>query len=50
MPYEIVKKNEKCYEVKNTESGKIHSRCTNEKKAKAQVRLLGFKERLKNSV
>jgi hypothetical protein len=39
--YQIRKvRNQPCYQVKNIESGKIHSTCTTKAKAKAQVRLL----------
>jgi hypothetical protein len=40
MPFSIVKKSPKCWEVINTESGKIHSKCSTESKAKAQMKLL----------
>ena len=41
MPYKIKKvKNQNCYEVINSETGKIHSKCTSREKAKAQVRIL----------
>lgn len=41
MPYNIRKvKNQPCYKVVNSETGKIHSKCTTKKKAQAQVRLL----------
>lgn len=39
MPYSLEKKG-RCYEVKNIQSGKVHSRCTSKKKADAQIRLL----------
>lgn len=40
MPYEIIRKNQRCYEVKNSQTGRIHAKCTSKKKAEAQVRLL----------
>ena len=39
MPYEIQRKG-KCWSVVNTDTGKVHSRCATEAKAKAQMRLL----------
>ena len=42
MPYSIRKiRNEDAYSVKNTETGKVHSKHTTKKNALAQVRLLG---------
>lgn len=40
MPYDIKKVKKGCYEVINTESGVVKSKCTSLKKAKAQMRLL----------
>jgi hypothetical protein len=40
MPYSLRKKNSKCWEVINTQSGKVHSKCTSKKKGEAQIRLL----------
>lgn len=41
MPYKIRKiRNKDCYSVKNSISGKIHSKCATLKNAKAQKRLL----------
>lgn len=40
MPYEVRKISPKCYEVINTDTDKIHAKCTSKKKAEAQVRLL----------
>lgn len=41
MPYSIRKvRNQECYTVKNTVSGKIHAKCTTLEKAKRQVILL----------
>jgi len=39
MPYKIIKDG-KCYKVINSKTGKIHSNCSTEMKAKAQIRLL----------
>ena len=41
MPYTIRKvRNQECYCVKNTETGRIHAKCTTRQKAERQVRLL----------
>jgi hypothetical protein len=40
MPYSIEKTSPKCWTVKNTETGAVKAKCTSEKKAKAQMRLL----------
>lgn len=40
MPYDLVKKSAKCWEVVNTETGKTKAKCTTEEKGKAQLRLL----------
>ena len=41
MPYIVRKvRNQDCYEVKNKETGQVHSKCTTRRKALAQVRLL----------
>ena len=41
MPYSIRKiPNKNCYQVKNTDTGKIHSKCTTKQKAEAQAKLL----------
>ena len=41
MPYELRRKTkEKCWEVINTETGELHSKCTSKKKGEAQIRLL----------
>lgn len=45
MPYEIQKTSPRCWTVKNTETGAIKAKCTSEKKAKAQMRLLYGLER-----
>jgi len=48
MPYKISKvKNKKCYKVIVIKSGKVLSKCSTLKNAKAQVRLLHSKERKK---
>lgn len=39
MPYTSQKKG-KCWEVVNTDTGKVFAKCTTEEKAKAQLRLL----------
>lgn len=49
MPYQIRKvRNKDCYTVKNTLTGKVHSKCTTRKNAEKQEKLLraidhGFK-------
>jgi len=41
MPYELRRKTkEKCWEVINTTTGELHSKCTSKKKGEAQIRLL----------
>lgn len=40
MPYEVRQKSARCWEVVNTETGRVHAKCTTETKAKAQMRLL----------
>ena len=40
MPYNLTKEKKTCWVVQNTETGKIHSKCTTKKKAEAQIRLL----------
>ena len=40
MPYELRRKNSKCWEVINPKTGEIHSKCTTKKKGEAQIRLL----------
>lgn len=40
MPYELKQKTPKCWEVVNTETGKIHAKCATKKNAEAQLRLL----------
>ena len=55
MPYTIRKlRNSSCYSVKNSDTGRYHSKCTTLKKAKSQVRLLygidnGWKPTFKKS-
>lgn len=39
MPYKLIHKN-KCWKVINTKSGAVKSKCTTERKAKSQIRLL----------
>jgi len=39
MPYKIYR-SKNCFKVKNTDTGKIFSKCTSKKKASAQLRLL----------
>lgn len=39
MPYLLIKTN-KCWKVANAETGKLHAKCTTQKKAEAQLRLL----------
>ena len=39
MPYKIVKHGS-CYSVVNKSNGKVHSKCSTEKNAKRQMRLL----------
>jgi len=51
MPYKIRKiRNKDCYSVKNSISGKIHSKCATLKNAKAQKRLLDSLESRGGSV
>lgn len=40
MPYKIEHTSPKCWSVINTDTKKVHSRCTTEAKAKSQMRLL----------
>lgn len=40
MPYKLIRKNQRCWMVVNSETGKVHSKCTSQKKAKSQIRLL----------
>ena len=40
MPIVINKRSNKCYEVRNIVSNKIHAKCTTLEKAKKQMRLL----------
>ena len=40
MPFEVKKISPKCWEVVNSETGVIHSKCTTKTKAMAQMRLL----------
>lgn len=40
MPYESRKVSPRCWEVINTETGKVHASCTSKTKAEAQLRLL----------
>lgn len=40
MPYKIYKRGRGCYEVVNTDTGRIHSKCTTLERAKKQVHLL----------
>ena len=40
MPYAIRADSDKCYSVVNTETRKVHARCTTKAKAQAQMRLL----------
>lgn len=40
MPYKIIKLNNRCYQVINSQTGQIHAKCTTLKNAKAQMRLL----------
>lgn len=40
MPYEIEHTSPKCWTVKNTKTGEIKAKCTSQKKAEAQLRLL----------
>lgn len=40
MPYTIKKISPKCWSVVNTETSKVHSRCTTKARAEAQIRLL----------
>lgn len=41
MPYQVRKiRNKECYEVINTLTKKIHSKCTTRSKAESQIRLL----------
>jgi hypothetical protein len=40
MPYELRRKNQKCWEVINPKTGELHSKCTTKKKGEAQIRLL----------
>ena len=55
MPYKI-RKYKNCYSVVNTETKKVHSKCTDESKAKRQKRLLenlegaGFKENVEKFI
>ena len=39
MPYAVISGKD-CYKVINTQTGKVHAKCTTEDKAKAQMRLL----------
>jgi hypothetical protein len=48
MPYSIKRISPKCWEVLNTETGEIHSKCATKSKAEAQVRLLYGVESGKN--
>lgn len=40
MPYSLEHTSPKCWSVVNTDTGKIHSKCSSKKKAQAQMRLL----------
>ena len=40
MPYKLIRKNQRCWMVVNSETGRVHSKCTSQKKAKSQIRLL----------
>jgi hypothetical protein len=40
MPYSIHHNSPKCWEVVNTETGKVHAKCTTKKRAEAQLHLL----------
>lgn len=40
MPFEIIKKSNKCYSVINTLTDRVYSECTTQKKAEAQMRIL----------
>lgn len=40
MPYEIQHPTPRCWQVVNTDTGKVHSKCTTKTKAQAQMRLL----------
>ena len=45
MPYKLIRLNNKCYSVKNTITGKLHSKCSTLKNAEKQLRLLNYIER-----
>lgn len=40
MPYQIIRKNQRCYEVINSITGRVHAKCTSKKKAQGQIRIL----------
>jgi hypothetical protein len=45
MPYSIRKvRNKQCYRVKNTETGKVHAKCSTKLNAERQLRLLNAVE------
>ena len=51
MPYESRKVSPRCWEVINTETGRVHSKCTSKAKAESQLRLLrGVKSGWKPSI
>ena len=39
MPYDV-RKNGRCWEVVNTDTGEVKAQCTSKQKAQAQVRIL----------
>ena len=40
MPYSVIKVSPKCWSVINSETEKVHAKCTTKKNAEAQMRLL----------
>lgn len=51
MPFVVRKvRNQQCWRVKNTNTGKIHAKCTSKAKAEAQLRILQLWMNKKNKV